>query len=63
MSVQTTADEKLDEAKQAIKIAIKNLNEILIDECWGYDEFKAGYKQKMRDAQQLLIDAKMKLDN
>lgn len=39
MSVRTTADEHLDLAKEALNTSIKELSEIVISQCWGYDEF------------------------
>lgn len=44
MSVRTTADEHLDSAAEHIRAAIKDLTEIVIEECWGHDEFTAEYQ-------------------
>lgn len=49
MSVTTTADEKIEETKAAIDTAIKALAEILIVECWGYDEYNTDYDEMLKN--------------
>jgi len=44
MSVATTADMKITSAREHVAAAIKDLTEILIDECWGHDELSEEYK-------------------
>lgn len=39
MSVRTTADEALDIARANIKTAIQQLSKIVVEQCWGHDEF------------------------
>lgn len=56
--VITTADKNLDSAKDNIKEAIKNLSTIVIDECWGFDEFDPGYRNILNKAMQQLINIK-----
>ncbi len=41
MSVHTSADESLESARYKISEAIKFLSEIIIDECWGSEDFSA----------------------
>ena len=48
MSVTTTADEQLENAKENIQSAIKNLSEIVVDQCWGADEYKREFRDKLR---------------
>ena len=50
MSTTTTADEKLQNAKEEINSAIKNLSEIVINQVWGYDEYREEYFDKMQSA-------------
>jgi len=50
MSVQTTADNKNDEAKELIKQAYKCLLEALDEDTWGAKEYKESYIETMEDA-------------
>ncbi len=45
MSVQTTADDHLDNAKADVQTAIKHLSEIIIDRCCGWNEYSADYRE------------------
>lgn len=47
MSVRTTADEKLYEAAAAISVAQKALNEIVVESCWGHDEFNQEFMEQL----------------
>lgn len=38
MSYDTTADEKFSEAVEHIKLAMRAINEIVVEECYGYQE-------------------------
>lgn len=60
MSVRTTADEKLDKAKELLeevkrllKLTSSELLEFLDEETWGSDEYKKEYKDEVRE---LLLD-------
>ncbi len=55
MSVTTTADERLDDAKRGIREAVLSLNEILVGECWGHDQWNEEYRAKMREAYAALL--------
>ena len=45
MSVRTTADEQLDLAKEDIQTALAHLSQIIVDRCWGWDEFTKEYRE------------------
>ena len=45
MSVITTADEKLNSAVDSLNSAIANLSEIVIDRCWGHDDYTTEFKE------------------
>jgi len=62
MSVRTAADERLDSAHQHIKEAIRDLSAIVIEECWGYDEYKEEYTEKIHEVLQELMTLKKKLN-
>ena len=47
--VTTTADEKLQSAKDHIEAAVKDVAEIVIDKCWGHDDFSPSYRKKIND--------------
>lgn len=62
MGVRTTADEKLDRASEYIKAAATDLSALVIDECWGCDDYKPDYEATIREALNTLIELKGKLD-
>lgn len=53
MSITTTADLKLDSAREHLKFATMDLQEIVINECWGHDEF---YKEFQKQLFETYID-------
>jgi hypothetical protein len=62
MSVRTTADERLDSAYTHIKDAVKDLSSVIIDECWGYDDYREDYKNMLHEVMQELILLKKRLN-
>lgn len=52
MGVRTDADEKLDEAAEAIDKAISALSAVVVDGCWGHDD----YKSECRDTIEEVFD-------
>jgi hypothetical protein len=60
--VETAADEKLAEARQHVRQALKAINEIVVDECSGHDDFTPEFSVKLRDAHLLLIQVRDKLN-
>jgi len=50
MSVQTTADERRDEAKELIKQAYKCLTEALDQDTWGAKDYNESYIETMEEA-------------
>jgi replicative superfamily II helicase len=62
MSVRTTADEKLDSASDHIKYAIRDLSTIVIDECWGHDEYSNEYTDVINEVLHQLLALKKKLN-
>ena len=50
MSVTTTADEQKDSAIEHIKEAIKNLGEIIINQCWGHDDYSDDYSTGLKQS-------------
>ena len=56
MSVQTTADEKRDEAFEHINAAIASLSVIVIDRCSGWSDYREAYYSKLRQSLSDLID-------
>ena len=55
MSVRTTADDKLDEAKTSIDSALKSPNEIVVDQYWGHDGFDGEYFEKIKRSHAALL--------
>jgi hypothetical protein len=50
MGVTTTADEHLESARDNVSSAIRHLSEIVIEECWGHDEFVDEYRARIEQA-------------
>lgn len=46
----TDADDLKDSAKIDIKSAISSLNKIVVDGCWGSNDFTDEYRKKLSDA-------------
>ncbi len=61
MSVQTTADEHRDAARENVRDAIRNLSQIVVEQCWGHDEYRAGYRTALSESFQELIAIQEKL--
>lgn len=56
MSVRTTADEKIESARDNISSAVASLAEVIVGRCWGYDEFNDEFNVKMKNAFKTLIE-------
>ena len=63
MSYTTTADKKLDSAKNHIMSAIDDLSEICVKECEGFEDYYPNYKELMYEGLQDLIRVKQRLGN
>lgn len=61
MSLRTRADDKLSEARESTDQALKALNEIVVDQCWGYDEFSDKTIKQVHDAHLALIEIRKML--
>lgn len=55
MGVVTDADEKIDEARDSSDKALKALNEIVVNECFGHDDYNDEFTQKIHKAHSMLI--------
>lgn len=58
MGVSTSADDYVQEARNAIQQAIKSLAEVVIDECYGHEDYDANM---LRETMNELIQMKNKL--
>lgn len=61
MGVDTQADVHLDQAAANIQNAIKNLSALVVDRCWGHDEYNAEYLKTIREVYSSLIELNDKL--
>lgn len=61
MSVYTDADKSRDEIRQHIKEIIRNSANILVDECWGSDEYRDDYLSMLREFMHLMLEYKAKI--
>jgi len=50
MSVNTEADDHKDAFLDNLDDAIKNLSCIFVDRCWGHDEYRPEYREKLSNA-------------
>ncbi len=62
MSVRTTADDKLAEAREAVQTALVALSDIIVDECHGHDEYKPEFRQQLGEAFQELLVVRWKIN-
>ena len=62
MSTETRADIVLEEAKTNIQFAIEKLSEIVINKCYGYDEFNVDYRTKIATSFNVLLSIRDNLD-
>jgi hypothetical protein len=62
MSVKTSADESLDKVSEHISNAIKELTEIVVNRCHGYNEYSPAYKGYINQSYKELIDIRDRLD-
>lgn len=63
MSVRTTADERVEEAREQTKAALKSLTDVVCGDAWGHDEYRKEFFQKLVEAHGMLITALGKLNN
>ena len=61
MGVNTTADDKIQEAKEAINTAKKLLFDAIDDDTWGSKDFKESYVLDVESIIMELINIKRKL--
>lgn len=61
MSVTTTADEKLSQAKKHLSEAYKALLEVLDESTWGHGDFKQDYIDTVAEVTFELLKLKRKL--
>ena len=61
MGVTTTADEKIQNAREDVKSAIKNLHTALDPETWGSDEYTSERDDELLDIYKTLLDVRKKL--
>lgn len=60
--MRTTSDEKVETAKDNVKAAILGLTEVIVGEASGWDEYRADYKQVLRQTLKGLLDVKGEWD-
>lgn len=61
MGIQTTADDHRDAALNNIQEAIRNISKIVIEECWGLEEYKKEYQETLSDVLSELIKMRGRL--
>lgn len=61
MSVTTTADDKIREAKENLSNAYKALMIVLDDDTWGHNEFREGYMDEVQEVAMDILKLKRKL--
>jgi hypothetical protein len=61
MGVRTTADEKIDSAREHVRLAVEDLAQVVIAEVWGWDEFTPERQKSLEEALDCLRTAKKAL--
>jgi hypothetical protein len=61
MSVQTTADDRRDEAVNHVKEAIRCLSDIVVDQCHGHDDWTPEYQGNLKRSLLELIEIRDRL--
>ena len=61
MGVTTRADEQIDEVRGLVRQAISLLGDVVIDECWGWENFSKEFQSGLSDALSDLMSARSKL--
>lgn len=61
MGVITTFDEKVEEAKSALSVAIKSIQVCLDEDTWGYSDIKSEYIDELAETFAIIIKIKRKL--
>ena len=60
--METTAHRKLTSAKAHLKESIKELADIVIDECDGHDEYGEDYRDTIKESMYSLINVSRELE-
>lgn len=61
MSVTTTADERLEDARENVIDAVKNLHKFLDPDTWGHDDYTEEFKSEVLETCKQLLDIREKL--
>lgn len=56
MGVRTTADEKLEQATDCVDTALKALNAIVVDQCYGHEDLNLTARETVKVAHRQLLD-------
>jgi hypothetical protein len=55
MAVVTEADERRDQVIVHINAALKELNVIIYKRCWGWEDYRQDYRDKLIEIQATLL--------
>ena len=61
MSVTTTADDKLVKIREDVESAVEQLSDIVINRCWGWEDFSREYQGQLRENLNTLLDLRDEL--
>jgi hypothetical protein len=61
MGVTTTADEALDRADSAIQEATEQLARVVMEKCWGVEDYSQGRRDDFRQVFFALVELRDKL--
>jgi len=62
MNMQTEADEHRRNAIKHLEQAIRHLGHIVVDRCWGYDDYTDRFYEALREAFSTLLDVRDSID-
>lgn len=61
MGVVTTADERLKAAKRSLQETIASLSDIVVQKCWGHDEYTPEYRQTLNETFRDLLEVQERI--
>lgn len=61
MGTRTTADERIDDAREHVRLALDSLQDVVVGECWGHDDYAAEFQSNLLGAFHELLTIRARL--
>jgi len=59
--VVTTADESMAEVNCAFDTVLQGLSRVVVEECWGYEDYNDDFKAVLRDVFRVMLEQRARL--